>query len=116
MLLADDNYSVRRLCQRALECLEIEVVEASSGEEAIELWEEAGRGFSMALLDLCMPGATGIQVLHYLRQTAPELPVVLMTATGFPGECSRLSNVTCLSKPFRVETLRRLVRDVIDLD
>src|SRR5713226_2214475 len=56
------------------------VAEAGSGEEAIAL---AGRNrYDVALLDLHLPGITGIDVLIQLKECQPELEALLLTAHG----------------------------------
>ncbi len=120
VLLADDDHSVRRLCSRALGALDITVVEAANGTDAIGLWDRMGGGFEAVVLDLCMPGATGIQVLQHMRRTMPLLPAVFISGSGIPvsdlgvpEDLAALDNVAFLDKPFRLNRLRELVRKAV---
>ncbi len=113
VLLADDEPLIRRICRQALATLEVSIVEAENGTDAIKLWEEAGHGFEAAVLDFCMPGATGIQVLQHMRRTTPELPAVFISGTGRPEDCASFGNIAFLDKPFKLDDLRRLVREAV---
>ncbi|MAG29762.1 MAG: hypothetical protein CL908_02575 [Deltaproteobacteria bacterium] len=112
-MLVDDDPAILRICRRSLEDLEITVVEASSGTEAIGLWEEAGDRFAAAVLDFDLPGATGSQVLQHLRGSAPELPVVMISGSNIARDLDRMENVVFLAKPFRTDRFRELVRDAL---
>ncbi len=115
ILLADDEPGVRAVCRRVLEGLEVSVVEAASGPDAIARWEEERGAFDAAVLDICMPGCSGIQVFHYMRRESSALQIVLMTGSGFPEECSQFRNVSLLSKPFGLQEFRKLAREAIAL-
>ena len=56
------------------------VATATSGAEALSIVKD--RDIDALLVDLCLPGLNGIMVLERLRETAPGLPVVIMS--GFP--------------------------------
>ena len=56
------------------------VATAASGTEALSIVKD--RDIDALLVDLCLPGLNGIMVLERLRETAPGLPVVIMS--GFP--------------------------------
>jgi EAL domain-containing protein (putative c-di-GMP-specific phosphodiesterase class I)/CheY-like chemotaxis protein len=82
ILVVDDDDSVRRLVVLALRRAGFEVIEAPSGEAALEAVSSTPIG--LVVLDIGMPGMSGIQVVEALRST-PEtatLPVLLMTGSG----------------------------------
>jgi CheY-like chemotaxis protein len=54
------------------------VVEATGGEEAIELLKR--RPFDLAILDYFMPGMHGSQVALRFREIAPSMPILMVTA------------------------------------
>jgi DNA-binding NtrC family response regulator len=65
------------------------------------------------LLDVNLPGASGLDVLGGLERRWPALPVVIMTAFGGPGigaEARRLGAVAYLEKPFRMAALVAEIR------
>ena len=80
VLVVDDDETVRMVLSVALTTAGLEVEEASSGTQALEL--AAQRPYSVVLLDNSMPGLSGLQVLARLRaeETTRTLPVVIVTA------------------------------------
>jgi PAS domain S-box-containing protein len=97
VLAVDDDRLVLFNTTAMLEDLGHEVVEASSGEEALTLLEKTG--FDMLITDQAMPRMTGLQLLDVVRERWPGLPVIL--ATGYaeiPGGTQ--VSVPKLGKPF----------------
>jgi diguanylate cyclase (GGDEF)-like protein/PAS domain S-box-containing protein len=80
LLVVDDDPTNRDLLSRRLERRGYAVVTAASGQEALDL--VAAQAASMVLLDIEMPGMSGLEVLQILRRTwsASELPVLMVTA------------------------------------
>jgi DNA-binding NarL/FixJ family response regulator len=84
VLLVDDNRGFRNELRLLLEDCGIEVVaEGENGQEAIEL---AGRsGNVVVLMDLRMPVMDGLQAARALRDRAPALPVIILSAYEDPA-------------------------------
>ena len=82
ILVVDDDENNRDMLSRRLKRKEYKVLTASDGPEALEL---AGRELiDLVILDIMMPGMSGLEVLKLLRQTrtATELPVIMASAKG----------------------------------
>ncbi len=82
ILVVDDDELNRDMLSRRLERKEYRVLVASDGSEALEM---AGRELlDLVILDIMMPGMSGLEVLKILRQTrsATELPVIMASAKG----------------------------------
>jgi EAL domain-containing protein (putative c-di-GMP-specific phosphodiesterase class I) len=79
ILLVDDDEEVTRGVARALRRIGFEVVTASDGKDASVLVTESS--FDAIVSDISMPGMTGIELLHVVRQTDLDVPVVLMTGS-----------------------------------
>lgn len=79
VLVADDHAVVRRGLRQILEAeSDIEVVaEATNGAEAVALVRE--RAVDVALLDITMPGRSGLEVLRELRGVRPEVRVLVLS-------------------------------------
>jgi DNA-binding NtrC family response regulator len=109
ILVADDEAAVREVLADVL-AESYEVVAAGSGEEALE---QAGRCHpSMVLLDLRMPGMSGMATLEELRKRDTEVPVVVLTATTSyqtAVEAMRLGAADYLAKPFEVAELLHVI-------
>ena len=80
LLVVDDNESNRDALSRRLKLKGYTVSAAASGYEALEL--AATGAFDLVLLDVEMPGLSGLEVLARLRETrsATELPIIMFTA------------------------------------
>lgn len=119
-ILSVDDIPSNLLAVRAvLEPLGHEIVDASSGEKAVEL-ARAG-DFAVVLLDVMMPGMDGLQTLAHLRASpaAKHTPVILITARDQnAGEIERayaLGAVDYVSKPVAGEHLRGKVAALVSL-
>ena len=82
LLVVDDDENNRDMLSRRLKRKEYKVLTASDGPEALDL---AGRELvDLVILDIMMPGMSGLEVLKVFRQTrtATELPVIMASAKG----------------------------------
>ena len=80
VLVADDEVDIRSSLKMILEYEGIEMIEASSGPEALRLVDE--KSPDAVLLDIKMPRMDGLEVLSKLRELRPELPVVMISGHG----------------------------------
>jgi signal transduction histidine kinase len=85
ILLVDDEKSVLGIAAGMLERLGYEVTSAESASEAIELFERTHGDFAAVILDLSMPGMSGLEVYEKMRAINPGVRVLL--ASGFIEEC-----------------------------
>ncbi len=81
VLIVDDDPTQRRLMQAVVEKNGMIAAHAQSGEEAIEAITASGR-IDVVLLDLVMPGMGGMKALGEMRDRSPQLPVIVLTASG----------------------------------
>ncbi len=112
ILIVDDEESLRITLVGNLELEGHEVVEASTGEEALLRVRE--QPVDVVLADIRMPGLHGVEMYRHLRRERPGLPVVLMTAfaqENLVSDALAEGVFTVLPKPFDVAhliaTLRR---------
>src|SRR5687767_7794033 len=102
ILVADDEDTVRRICQRILTPLGYSLQIASDSEAALALAEQ--QTFDLLLTDLRMPGAmSGLELAKKVRQRLPTIKIIIMTA--FPNvdsavDSMRLGLADYLVKPF----------------
>lgn len=81
ILIVDDDPSIRLLYKEELEDEGYNVLIASSGEEALRLFEDEDP--DLVTLDILMPDMDGIQVLRKLKEKKPRLPVIMSTAYDY---------------------------------
>ncbi len=80
IMIVDDDSAHRLSLKANLEEASFEIVEAGTGEEALEL--AASQKLDLILLDLRMPGMGGLEVLQHLFESGLPAPVIIMTAYG----------------------------------
>lgn len=114
ILVVDDEKNIRLTLTQALEPLDIPVQTAGDGGEALERLQESP--FSLVLLDLKLPGLDGMEVLRRIKESWPQVPVVMMTAHGtieYAVEAMKLGAVDFLRKPFSPAEIREIVQKVL---
>jgi PAS domain S-box-containing protein len=113
VLLVDDEESVRGLARRVLERGGYSVVEATSGEEALERLGNGTGDVLAVVLDLTMPGLSGEATLQEIRRRNIGVPVIV--SSGYvPEEEGTLSGVPFLAKPYKPSELIKAVRTAIE--
>ena len=116
-LVIDDEPNVIRLCQRALGQEGFVVKGALRGEEGLQLLRE--ESFDLILLDVRLPDRDGLDVLSAIRQTDPEVPVIIITAHDTMEVTAKLLKSEAqdlLLKPFTLEELVNSVQKVLERD
>ena len=106
LLLVDDDATFRERLARALRQRGFEVRTAASGEEALAQEDSP----ELALVDLRMPGRSGLALLKELRERDPSTQVLVLTGYGsIPTavEATRLGAAGYLTKPVDAEDVVR---------
>ncbi len=120
VLIVDDEPHVLTVGKAVLEAHCFETLAARTGEEALAIVRQGlqtGERVTVAILDLTMPGgASGFEVLEWLRACDPALPVIACSGY-FQGDvrelCQAIGFVDVLHKPFNLETLGVSVRQAM---
>jgi len=109
ILVVDDEPGQRQFVGGAL-AREYEVVTAADGREASELL--SARSFSLVITDERMPDMGGIELIRWMREHAPETPVIVLTAYGSVEtavEAIKLGAEEYLTKPLKSPEELRVV-------
>ncbi len=116
ILVVDDEPLVARVAKRLLKRKGLEVETAESGSSALEQLAEDPTRFDAILLDLSMPGMSGVEVLHRLRAELPNLPVIVSSGFGREAlaEGLRPKREAFLPKPYTGDELDRALASVLD--
>jgi len=110
VLIVDDELQIRRLLRVALDPLGFEVIEASNGEDALQLAAQWSPCF--VLLDLGLPGMDGIDVLRRLREWY-DRPVLILSVRDEETQIVEALDTGAddyLTKPFQVNELLARIR------
>ncbi|MDB5668076.1 MAG: sensor histidine kinase, partial [Alphaproteobacteria bacterium] len=111
VLLVEDNEQVRQFAESLLAELHCEVVSAGCGEDALELLES--ERFDLVFSDVVMPGMSGVELAHRVREDHPGLPLLL--ASGYSEEVVRgaAASFRMVAKPYGLATLSRAIAAVV---
>lgn len=79
ILIVEDEDAIRSFIRVNLKRHNFEIIEAASGEEALE---KADASVDIALLDVMLPGIDGFEVCRRVRETYPAMGIIMLTAKG----------------------------------
>lgn len=114
ILIVDDEPIVRESIRDWLVDAGYRVETAETGEQALQMLQNTA--FGVMILDVRLPGRTGISVLKEVREKKPDLKTIIITAypsSDLTAEALRLGALDYLIKPVVPDDLERLVRDAV---
>lgn len=114
VLVVDDSLEILELLQRQLRGMNLVTFQASNVPDAIELLKYTS--VSLLITDLQMPEINGMQLVHYVKEHYPELPVLVVT--GYPSisgavEAVKSGVIDYLVKPFTQVELSQAVENCL---
>lgn len=117
ILLVDDEESLLRASQRALQRSGFDVVAEKDVRKVLDLFRGAPDEFDLVMTDMAMPGMTGVQLAAELMEIRPGIPVIL--STGFSDivdeqEAQAMGIREMLMKPAGMRELTEAVCRVLD--
>lgn len=111
VLVVDDEARIRELCVEVLSMSGYTANAVSSGEKAVEMVAQGK--FAVVLLDIRMPGLSGIEALKTMKAVRPDVGVIMITGFGSiesSVDAMRYGAYDYILKPFRLEELSIRVR------
>lgn len=118
ILLVDDEDAVRRLMVAVMEKYGYHLLQAATGEEALDVWKRHHSEIKVLVTDMVMPGdLNGWELAQQLLDVQPELKVVY--TSGYDAKLAAevfkiTSEIIFLQKPYRAERLAAAVREALD--
>jgi DNA-binding response OmpR family regulator len=116
ILVVDDEKNIRFTVVHALKAESFQVDAAASGVEGLNLFR--GNDYDLLLIDLRMPGMTGLEMLREIRRTVAHAPpAVIITAYGVPQqmlEAASLGAIDCVRKPFSIQMIRDIIHGIFE--
>lgn len=118
VLVVDDEAPVRKMVSSMLKNSDIDIQEASNGNEALTIINDAD--IDLIITDIVMPEKHGIDLIMEIKKLFPELPVIAISGGG--GVTGRFDYLeiakvvgaeNILKKPFSADTLRNLVDNCV---
>ena len=119
VLIVDDSEMNRDILREMLKD-EYAIIEAASGEEAIEVLEKSSTCISLVLLDIVMPGMSGFDVLSRMSASGwiEDVPVIMISAEESEDvvfNAYELGASDYISRPFDIRVVRRRVSNIMHL-
>jgi two-component system cell cycle sensor histidine kinase/response regulator CckA len=116
ILLVEDEEAVRSFAARALRMRGYNVLEASGGEEALEIVKSGASKIDLIITDVVMPNMDGPTMVRNVKASHPDLPVIFMS--GYAEEAFRRNDqssedIHFLPKPFGLKQLAAKVKEVL---
>jgi DNA-binding response OmpR family regulator len=116
ILVADDQDSIRLLVTASLDTDDYEVVEAADGDAAWEIIQSSPP--DLAILDIQMPGRTGIELTQAIRASAllKRMPIILLSAKTQEGDVAAGLAAGAdhyVTKPFLPSDLNNLIHQIL---
>ncbi len=114
VLVVDDEEHIREILRESLEAAGYPAETAADGQEALRRLAK-GR-YRLMLLDIRMPSRSGLSLLSAIRGKVGRMPVIVLTGMAGPeelAEAKSLGAARCVRKPFQIESLLSLVREVL---
>ncbi|CUH53747.1 hybrid sensor histidine kinase/response regulator [Shimia marina] len=113
VLLVEDEAPVRSFAARALKMRGFTVLEAASGEDALELLASEKPRVDVFVSDVIMPGIDGPSWIRQARDVYPEVPVIFVSGyaeDSFSDDQAQIENSSFLPKPFSLGDLTEAVQ------
>ena len=123
ILVVEDNWDNRQLLLQILTPLGFEIIEATNGQEAIEIWEKEQP--LLILMDMRMPVMDGYQATKIIKQKIIEnqnqtnTAIIALTATAFNEDRQFMLELGCndfIRKPFQEEILLDTIAKYLDIE
>lgn len=115
LLLVEDETNLRIVVQQFLEFQGYEVVPAEDGPSGIARFRDSGP-FDLAMLDLNLPGCTGVEVCRAIRAREPGHPVLIVSAAVLPEferELRAMGVEQWLTKPYHPAALQERIESLL---
>jgi two-component system, cell cycle sensor histidine kinase and response regulator CckA len=117
ILLVEDEEAVRDFAARALTMRGYQVIEAGSGDEALEMLREHQGQIDLLVSDVVMPGMDGPTLVKTIRAEKPHMKILFMSGyaeEAFRNAGERIEDFHFLPKPFSLKQLTSKVKDVLE--
>jgi len=118
VLIVEDEEMLRELAREILKDSGYQILEATSGREALDVWHRYSGKIDLLLTDMVMPeGVSGVELAERLVKEMPQLKVIFMsgyTSDDVSAEMLQRTNASFIQKPYGHAELTKVVRDCLD--
>ena len=118
IFVVEDDAAVRSLVVEVLQSYNYTVIQAETGDAAIERWKSCGNDVDLLLTDMVMPGeANGLDVARHCKSTKPDLKVIYTSGYSselFASDVPIEEGVNYLPKPYFCGKLTTIIRNALE--
>ena len=112
ILIVDDDQHIQRLYKEELEEEGYEVVIATTGKEALEIF--AKEKFDIVTLDILMPDIDGISLLRKMKEQRPNIPIIMSTAYDYRDDFAVWASEAYIVKSSDLRELKNTIKKLIN--
>ena len=117
ILLIEDESAVRTLISNVLNNKGYTVLEAESGQKALEIFEE-NKNIDLVITDVIMPGIKGTELAQRIQATSPEIKVIFISGYTqnelMDRQNGKIQGYKFLAKPFTFKELVTIVKQTLE--
>ena len=116
ILFVDDEEALVEIARQMMEYLGYEVVTASNGTQALEIFRREPGRYNLVITDMTMPGMTGLNLAREILRLRPDLPVLICTGYSetLTEEIAQQSGIReILTKPLSMDKLARVLKKML---
>jgi PAS domain S-box-containing protein len=117
VLLVDDEDMIIEVGKPILEQIGYNVLIATGGKEALDIYEKNKQEIDIVILDMIMPGIGGGETYDRLKELNPAIKVLLSSGYSINGQATKILERGCdgfIQKPFNVMDLSRKIRGILE--
>jgi len=111
ILVVDDDLHIQRLYKEEFEEEGYDVVIASNGEEAIELFNRENP--DIVTLDILLPDIDGIRLLRQMKEKNPKVPIIMSTAYDYRDDFAVWASEAYIVKSSNLEELKEKIKELV---
>ena len=112
LLVVDDDLNIQRLYKEELEEEGYEVIIATTGKEALEIF--AKEKFDIVTLDILMPDIDGISLLRKMKEQRPNIPIIMSTAYDYRDDFAVWASEAYIVKSSDLGELKNTIKKLIN--
>jgi DNA-binding response OmpR family regulator len=112
ILVVDDDLHIQRLYKEEFEEEGYDVVIASNGQEAIELFNRENP--DIVTLDILLPDIDGIRLLRQMKEKNPKVPIIMSTAYDYRDDFAVWASEAYMVKSSNLEELKEKIKELIN--
>jgi DNA-binding response OmpR family regulator len=112
LLIVDDDTNIQRLYKEELEEEGYEVVVATTGKDALAMFEEENP--DIVTLDILMPDIDGISLLRKMKEKRPDIPIIMSTAYDYRDDFAVWASEAYIVKSSDLSELKKTIKKLMD--